>query len=72
MYLIVAIIVFVVAGFYGGYDPKGAERLVDDDISNYYILSFGVAVAWPFVLIGAISTGLGYCIFLLGKKFRKK
>ena len=72
MYLIVALIVFVAAVFYGGYDPKGAERLADDDISNYYIYSFGLAVVWPLVLIGAIMAGLGYCIYLLGKSLRKK
>jgi hypothetical protein len=72
MYLIVAIIIFVAAVFYGGYDPKGAERLADDDISNYYFYAFGLAVAWPIALIAVIFGGLGYGVYLIGKSFRKK
>ena len=72
MYLFVAIIIFVAAVFYGGYDPKGAEKLGDDDLSNYYIYSFGLAVVWPLALIAVIFGGLGYGVYLLGKKFRKK
>ena len=72
MYLIVALIIFVAAVFYGGYDPKGAERLADDDLSNYYIYSLGIAIAWPLALIAVIFGGLGYGVYLLGKSFRKK
>ena len=72
MYLIVAIIIFVAAIVYSGYDPESAELLGDNDLALYYILSFLVAVAWPLVLIGGIMAGLGYGIFLLGKSLRKK
>ena len=73
MYLVIAIIVFVAAIVYSGYDPKSAKRLDPGNcLSLYYIISFSLAVVWPIALIAVIMAGLGYGIFQLGKSFRKK
>lgn len=73
MYLVIALIILVAAIVYGGYDPAGARKLSDDGtIETYYMMAFGVSIAWPLAILFLIMAGIGLGLYYLGKSLRKK
>lgn len=47
---------------HGTMDPEGS-------VNNYYFQAFGVTIAWPFTVVGAIIYYVGFFIIFLTKKY---